>query len=107
MGIGTAATSQQEMQLPDDTPLSSREMYRLSRRLVVSWDELAGLLGIETADRNEVRYNDHYYTSHSRAEKILDIFNNMENFSRQELGKRLEEMGQLELKDPVIQGEWR
>ena len=94
------------MQLQDDTPLSSREMYRLSRRLV-NWYELAGLLGIDPADRYEARYNVCYCTSHSRAEKILAIFNNMEDFSRKKLAKCLEEIRQLVLKDPVIKGEWR
>ena len=110
VGNGATTTSNPEIpevQLQDDTTLSSREMYRLSRLLAVDWDELAGLLGIPTADRNEARYNNHYYTSHSRAEKILSIFNNMEDFSRQKLAKCLEEMGQLELKDRVIKGEWR
>ena len=107
MGIGETATSQPEMELQDDTPLSSREMYRLSRHIVADWNRLAAVLDVATGDRDEVRYNGVYHTSHSRGEKMLSIFNNMEDFSRRKLAECFEEIGQLELKDPVITGEWR
>ena len=96
-----------EVQLQNDTPLSSLEMYTLSRHLVVTWDRLAALLGITTAERDDIRYNLSYAHSHSKAEKMLAIFNLMEDFSRQKLAECLEEIGLLELKDPIIIGEWR
>ena len=109
MGTATTETSRSkisEVKLPNDTPLSSREMYMLSQHLVVNWERLAALLGITASEREDIRYSLLYTSSHSKAEKMLAIFNNMENFSRQILAERLEEIGQLELKGPVITGEW-
>ncbi len=97
-----------EMQLRDDTRLSSREMYRLSQRIVVDWEALAGLMNITRAERDEIRFNYFLYNdSRSRAEKILSIVNQREDFSREELAARLEEIQQLELVEPVTTGEWR
>ena len=104
------ATSQPEIsqvQLQNDTPLSSREMHMLSRQLAVNWDRLAALLSITSAERDDIRYSLLYTKSHSKAEKMLAIFNNMDDFSRQKLAECLEEVGQLELKEPVLTGEWR
>ena len=113
MGTGAEAvtkTSQPEMSevpLQNDTPLSSREMLRLSKRLVVSWDELAAHLGISSAERDDIRHSLLYINSHSKAEKMLAIFNNMDDFSRQRLAECLEEIEESELKEPIITGEWR
>ncbi len=96
-----------EVPLRDNTPLSSREMYRLSQRIVVDWDRLAGLLDITKAERDDIRYSLLYNNSRSRAEKMLSIFNQREDFSRQKLAARLEEIQQLELMGPVTTGEWR
>ena len=79
----------------------------LSCHLVVNWDRLAALLGITPNEREDIRYSLLYTNSHSKAEKMLAIFNNMEDFSRQKLAECLEEIGQLELKEPVITGTWR
>ena len=97
-----------EVQLRDDTRLTSREMYRLSQRIVVDWEALAGLMNITRAERDEIRCNYFLYSdSRSRAEKILSIFNQREDFSRKKLAARLEEIQQLELVEPVTIGEWR
>ena len=91
----------------DNTPLSSREMYRLSQRIVVDWERLAGLMDITRAERDEIRYSLLYYDSRSRAEKVLSIFNRREDFSREKLAGCLEEIQQLEFVEPVTTGEWR
>ncbi len=97
-----------EVQLRDNTRLSPREMYRLSQRIVINWEALAGLLNITGAERDEIRFNYFLYNgSRSRAEKILSIFNQREDFSRKKLAARLEEIQQLELVEPVTTGEWR
>ena len=96
-----------KVSLQNDTPLSSREMYMLSRHLVVNWDKLAALLGVTLAERDDIRYSLLYTNSHCRAEKMLALFNNMKDFSRQNLAESLAEIGQLELKAPIITGEWR
>ena len=106
-GVGNKEMEYEEIQLRNNTPLSCREMCRLSQHLVVDWDTLAALLGISTAERDDIRYSLLYNTSNSRAEKMLAIFNNMEDFSRRKLAECLEEIGQVELKEPVITGEWR
>ncbi len=96
-----------EVPLRDDTPLSSREMYRLSKHIVVDWDRLAGLMDITRAERDDIRYSLLYNDSRSRAEKFLSIFNRTEDFSREKLAGCLEEIQQLELVEPVITGKWR
>ena len=105
----TAATSPEifAVQLQNNTPLSSREMYTLSQHLVTNWDRLAALLGITPAERDDIRYSLLYISSHSKGEKMLAILNNMEDFSRQKLAECLEEIGQSYLKDAIITGEWR
>ncbi|CAB3978740.1 ---NA--- [Paramuricea clavata] len=89
------------------TPLSPREISRLGRRIVVEWDHLAGLMDIPRAERDDIRYSLIYNDNRSRAEKILTIFNNKEDFSREKLARCLEEIQQLDLIKPVITGEWR
>ena len=96
-----------EVQLRDNTRLSSREMYRLSQRIVVDWDRLAGLMDITRAEREDICYSLLYNDSRSRAEKILSIFNQTDDFSREKLAACLEEIQQLELVEPVTTGEWR
>ena len=89
------------------TRLSSRELYRLSRPIVVDWESLAGLLDISAVDRNIIRTDDKYNDVRSRAEKMLSIFNRRKDFSRQKLARCLEEIGHLDLIEPILSGEWR
>ncbi len=96
-----------EVPLRDNTPLSPREMYRLSQRIVVDWDRLAGLMNITRAVTVDIRYSFLYNNSRSRTEKILSIFNRGENFSRKKLAGFLAEIQQLDLVEPVTTGEWR
>ena len=96
-----------EVPLRDNTPLSSREMYRLSQRIVLDWDSLAGLMDITTAERDDIRYSCLYNNSRSRAEKILSIINNKKNLSREKLAACLKGMQMLDLISPIITGAWR
>ena len=89
------------------TPLSPREMHILSKHIVGQWQTLAGLLGVTRADINNIQINPRYHDARSQAEKILSKFNNREDFSREKLAEALEEIGQLELINPVITGQWR
>ncbi|CAB4003655.1 ---NA---, partial [Paramuricea clavata] len=89
------------------TPLSPREMSRLSRRIVVEWDHLAGLMDISREERDNIRYSLVYHDNCSRAEKILAIFNNREGFSREKLAGCLKEIQKLDLIEKVRTGEWR
>ena len=89
------------------TRLSSREMYRLSRRIAVDWENLAAVMNIERPKRDGIRCNMHYNDARSKAEKILAMFNNEKDFSREKLCQYLKEIGQLELTAPVKKGEWR
>ena len=91
----------------ENTPLSSREMYRLGLRIGVDWEQLARLMNIEKAERDDIRCNIRYIDARSKAEKILAIFNTSGGFSREELAKHLREMKQLKLIEPVTTGKWR
>ena len=101
-GISEVQPEISEVPLQNDTPLSSREMYKLSRYFVVHWETLAYVLDITSAEMDDIRYSLLYTTSHSRAEKILAIFNNRKDFSRQKLAECLEKIGLFELKEPII-----
>ena len=89
-------TSQNETVVNDETPLSPREMYTVSRCIGVEWDTLGGLMGISKEERMDIRYNSNYHDHCSRAEKILSIVTNKEGFSREALARCFEEMQKLE-----------
>ena len=89
------------------TPLSSREMYRLSRCITVDWDSLAGLMDIAREERNSIRNNNLYNDDRARAEKILSMFNHKKGFTRKKLIKCLKGIKKLDLISPVDTGEWR
>ena len=97
----------ENFEVQNDTPLSSRELYRLSVRLAVNWDTLAPFLGITEAERDDIRYSLLYTSSQCKAEKMLAMFNIMENFSRERLAERFKEIGLSEFMEPVITGKWR
>ena len=60
----------------------------------MDWDSLGGLLGIPYNKRDEIRRNHiDYPDSINKAEKILTIYNEQHNFSRNMLKKCLEELG--------------
>lgn len=91
-----------------NTPLSPREMFRLSQRIAVHWDRLAGLVGVTRAVRDDIRYsNGGYYDNCARAEKILSIINSRRNFLREDLACCLREIGQNEWIEPILSGNWR
>jgi hypothetical protein len=90
-----------------NTPLSSREMYRLSRCITVDWDSLAGLMDIGREERNDIRYSTLYNDERARAEKILSMFNHKEGFTRKKLIKCLQGIKKLDLIKPVVTGQWR
>ena len=92
----------------DDTPLSPREMSRLSGRLSVSDSyKLAAVMGISNEERENIRSNPIYSDGFSCVEKFLSIYNRKENFSRKALGDYLREIQKLDLIAPIITGEWR
>ncbi|XP_028405136.1 uncharacterized protein LOC114527635 [Dendronephthya gigantea] len=91
----------------NDQPLSPREMFRLSRRIAVDWDSLAGLIGVAQEQRDEIRCNVIYSDNRSRAEKILSIFNHRNEFSRERLVECLKELERYDLIETIITGKWK
>ena len=90
-----------------DTPLSSREMHRLSRRICVDWDSLAGLMDIAKAERDNIRANIIFKDDIAKAEKILSMFNHKRDFSRDKLVECLKGIGKMDLIKPVTTGAWQ
>ena len=90
-----------------NTPLSPREMHRLSRRITVDWDSLAGLMDIAKKERNDIRQNPMYNDNRERAEKILSMFNHKRDFSRENLADCLKGICKDELISPIKTGQWR
>ena len=91
----------------ENTPLSPREMYRLSRKIVGDWNSLAGLMGIASEETQNVRCNQIYHDDRSRAEKILSIINRKKDFSRDKLAEGLQGIKKLDLIIPMTTGQWR
>ena len=90
------------------TPLSPREMSRLSRKIVLDWNSLAGLMDIAEEERQNVRCNRIYNDERARAEKILSIINHQKDFSREKLAnKGLKGIKKLDLIQPIETGQWR
>ena len=87
-------------------PLSSREMYRLSRR-IVDWDSLAGLMDIAREQRDDIQTNPVYYDIRARTEKILSVFNCRKGFSREKLVNCLKGIQKLDVIDAIKTGKWR
>ncbi|XP_028404145.1 uncharacterized protein LOC114526821 [Dendronephthya gigantea] len=93
---------------PESQPLSPREMYRLSRRIAVDWDSLAGLMDIAKEERDDIRRNIRiYHDNRSQAEKILSIFNRRRDFSRKKLIECLKELKKIDIIRPIVTGEWK
>ena len=89
------------------TPLSSRETYRLSRRIVLDWDSLAGLMDIAAEVRQNIQSNCMFTDNRAKAEKVLSIFNYKRGFSRRKLVEHLKEIKELDLIRPIMTGQWR
>ena len=90
-----------------NTPLSSRETYRLSRKIGRDWECLASLMDIATEDRENIQSNSMYTDNRAKAEKVLSIFNNKKSFSREKLLECLRELKKFDLVSPVTTGQWR
>ena len=82
-------------------------MHRLSRKICVDWDSLAGLMDIAQAERNNIRTNITFNDDIAKAEKVLSMFNNKKDFSRDELAECLKGIGKMDLIEPVTTGAWR
>ena len=81
-------------------------MFRLSRRIAVDWEWLAGCMGITSAERDDIRYDmGVYHDNRARAEKVLSILNCRENFSREELAYFFKEIRMEEWVEPVLTGQ--
>ncbi|XP_046864977.1 uncharacterized protein LOC124459560 isoform X2 [Xenia sp. Carnegie-2017] len=89
------------------TRLSPRETYRLSRRIGVDWDSLAGLMDIANEERNNIQRNPIYQDDFQKAEKVLSMINNRKKFSRKHLVERLKEIGKIDCMEPILTGTWR
>ena len=89
------------------TPLSSREMFRLSKRIAADWYQLAGEMNIPGEERDDIRSNVIYTDNRSRAEKILSIINNKYEFPREKLQQVLKIVKKPNLILPLVTGEWR
>jgi uncharacterized protein involved in tellurium resistance len=82
-------------------------MHRLSRRITVDWDSLAGLMDIAREERNDIGQNSMYSDHRHRAEKILSLYNHKKDFSRETLAGYLKGIRKDELISPIMTGQWR
>lgn len=91
----------------DSTPLSQREIERLSREIPATWRQLAGLLELPPDDVKNVERNPQYFDETDKAVKVLQLYNDAPSFNRSELGDFLEELRHSGLKDLIVNGTLR
>ncbi|XP_028392646.1 ankyrin-1-like [Dendronephthya gigantea] len=82
------------------TKLTNAEISRISCRLGLEWDSLAGLLDIPYYERENIRFN--YLDFFSKAEKVLLIFINSQFFDRHILEKCFNELKRQDLIDIML-----
>ncbi len=83
--------------------LTNGEISRISRKIGVDWDSLAGLMDIPYSEREKIRANQQRYPSFSsKAEQTFVLINESESFDRHNLGKCVEEFGRYDLKKEII-----
>ena len=90
-----------------ETRLSPREMFRLSRCILRDWERFAYLMDIDKPEIDNIRANTFYHDDRSRAEKVLSIINNKDDFSRTQLADCLQGLQKLDLIEPLMKGAWR
>ena len=88
-----------------NTPLSPREKVRL--HFSADWELLAGLMGVSSAERDDIRNSTSYHDNRAKAEKILWIINCRESFSRKDLADFLKEIKKEEWVEPILTGKLR
>ena len=98
----------EEEPVSDATPLSPRELTRLSRELVGTYVQIANLENLATRMVENVRL-DHvtYKNPKEKAEAILSMISEKPDFSRKILSDHLEEEGLKYLKDKVLNESYR
>ena len=82
--------------------LTNSFITRLSRQVGVDWDSLAGLMDIPYEDREQIKQDEKNYPDiRSKAQKILNMFNEGSNFGRKLLVKFLEELGRHDVVETI------
>ena len=89
------------------TRLSPREIEKASRKISKEWHSLGGLLNIEQHKMDNILQRFDLRNVTEKAVRILQVYNQRANFTREELGVCLEEVNLTELKDKIIKGELR
>ena len=87
--------------------LSGREIEMLSRCIATQWCELARFLNIAQHEIDDLIVSLLHPRATQKAAKILHLYNEKPDFTREELGKSLEEIHLPDAKGKVINGERR
>ena len=87
--------------------LSGREIEFLSRCITTKWLELGCILNIAQHEIDDLIVSLHLPKATQKAAKILYFYNEKPDFTREELGKSLEEIHLPDAKEKVVKGELR
>ena len=87
--------------------LSGREIEFLSRCITTKWLELGRILNIAQHEIDDLIVSLHLPKATQKAAKILHLYNEKPDFTREELGKSLEEIHLPDAKGKVINREFR
>ena len=87
--------------------LSGREIEFLSRCITTKWLELGRILNIAQHEIDDLIVSLHLPKATQKAAKILHLYNEKPDFTREELGKSLEEIHLPDAKEKVMNGELR
>lgn len=96
--------TQDSMAVSDSTPLSQREIERLSREIASSWRQLANLLEIARADIENITTSVQCPNLTDKAVEVLQLYSDGPTFSRAALGEFLEELHLMGLKEKIVGG---
>ena len=79
----------------------------LSRSITTQWCELGRILNIAQHQIDDLIVSLHLPKATQKAAKILHLYNEKPDFTREELGKSLEEIHLPDAKEKVMNGELR
>ncbi|CAB4022729.1 ---NA--- [Paramuricea clavata] len=86
-----------------NTKLTKGEITRMSRKVELDWDNLAGLMDIPYSDREEIRVDYLNYPGiRSKAKKVFELVNDSTFFNRHILVKYFKELGRHDLEKEMI-----
>lgn len=82
--------------------MEGREIEKLAQNITVKWRELGCMLSLPQHEIDDLHFSLNYPNITDKAARILQLYNNKPDSSREELGECLEEIKLPNLKEMVM-----